>query len=105
MSNAAMLSAIRDMGYDTETMTVHGFRAMASTNLENMGYDSRLIELQLAHKDQNKIREAYKRNTHLIMLDERSKMMQSWSDWLDRLRGVKTGLNSPDLTWWRSRSI
>ena len=87
MSNAAMLSAVRDMGYNTDEMTIHGFRAMASTNLENMGYDSRLIELQLAHKDQNKIREAYKRNTHLIMLDERAKMMQAWSDWLDRLDG------------------
>ena len=85
MSNAAMLSAIRDMGYNTDEMTVHGFRAMASTNLEDMGYDSRLIELQLAHKDQNKIREAYKRNTHLILLDERATMMQQWSDWLDRL--------------------
>ena len=74
------------MGYTGEEMTAHGFRALASTNLEQLGYDTRLIELQLAHADQDQVRAAYKRETHLIRLDERKKMMQAWSDYLDGLR-------------------
>ncbi|EQD74964.1 Integrase, catalytic core, phage domain protein, partial [mine drainage metagenome] len=69
------------MGYTKEEMTAHGFRAMASTNLEQLGYDSRLIELQLAHTDQNEIRAAYKRDAYLLRLEERKTMMQRWSDW------------------------
>jgi len=74
------------MGYTKEEMTAHGFRAMASTNLEQLGYDVRLIELQLAHADQDQVRAAYKRETHLLRLDERRKMMQHWSDYLDQLK-------------------
>jgi integrase len=87
ISDMALLSAIRRMGYTTTEMTAHGFRATASTNLENMGFDPRLIELQLAHKDKNAVRGAYKRNPHLLMMPERKKMMQDWSDYLDELRG------------------
>jgi len=83
LSDVALLAAIRRMGYSKEEMTAHGFRAMASTNLEQIGFDSRLIELQLAHADQDSTRVAYKRETHLIRLDERRLMMQRWSDWLD----------------------
>jgi integrase len=74
------------MGYTSEEMTGHGFRAMASTNLEQLGYDVRLIELQLAHADQDQVRAAYKRETHMLRLDERKKMMQNWADYLDGLR-------------------
>lgn len=86
LSDNAILSAIRRMGYTSEEMTGHGFRAMASTNLEQLGYDTRLIELQLAHADQDQARAAYKRETHLLRLDERKKMMQHWADYLDGLR-------------------
>ena len=56
-----------------------------------MGYDVRLIELQLAHADQDQVRAAYKRETHLLRLDERRKMMQHWSDYLDQLKsGAKS---------------
>jgi integrase len=86
LSDGAILSAIRRMGYTTQEMTGHGFRAMASTNLEQLGYDVRLIELQLAHADQDQVRAAYKRETHMLRLEERKKMMQSWADYLDGLR-------------------
>ncbi|MDP2780953.1 integrase arm-type DNA-binding domain-containing protein [Devosia sp.] len=86
ISDMALLSAIRRMGYEKEEMTAHGFRAMASTNLEQMGFDSRLIELQLAHADSNEIRAAYKREPHLLRLDERSSMMQQWADYLETLK-------------------
>ena len=86
LSDNAILTAIRRMGYTSEEMTGHGFRAMASTNLEQLGYDVRLIELQLAHADQDQVRAAYKRETHMLRLDERKKMMQNWADYLDGLR-------------------
>ena len=86
LSDNGILSAIRRMGYSSEEMTGHGFRAMASTNLEQLGYDSRVIELQLAHADQDQVRAAYKRDTSRLQLDVRAKMMQNWADYLDGLR-------------------
>lgn len=85
LSDVALLAALRRMGYETTEMTAHGFRSMASTNLEQLGFDSRLIELQLAHADPDTTRAAYKRETHLLRLDERREMMQRWSDYLDGL--------------------
>lgn len=88
LSDVALLAALRRMGYEKEEMTAHGFRALASTNLESLGFDSRLIELQLAHSDKDEVRAAYKRETHLLRLEERIKMMQRWADYLD---GLKSG--------------
>lgn len=79
LSDNAVLSAIRRMGYTTEEMTGHGFRAMASTNLEQLGHDVCLIEIQLAHADLYQVRAAYERETHMIRLAERKKMMQHWA--------------------------
>jgi integrase len=86
LSDVALLAALRRMGYTKEEMTAHGFRALASTNLEQLGYDVRLIELQLAHADQDQVRAAYKRETHLLRLDERKGMMQRWADYLEQLK-------------------
>jgi len=86
LSDNGILSAIRRMGYSSAEMTGHGFRAMASTNLEQLGYDVRVIELQLAHADQDQVRAAYKRDTSRLQLDVRAKMMQHWADYLDGLR-------------------
>lgn len=86
ISDMALLTAIRRMGYSGEEMTAHGFRAMASTNLEHMGYDVRVIELQLAHADQNDVRAAYKRDVSRLQVELRAKMMQEWSNYLDGLR-------------------
>lgn len=63
-------------------MTGHGFRAMASTYLNEQGWHPDLIELQLAHAER-KVRAAYNRATRLT---ERRKMMQAWADHLDMLR-------------------
>ncbi len=86
LSDVAILAALQRMGYEKGEMTAHGFRALASTNLEQLGYDVRLIEVQLAHADQDQVRAAYKRETHMLRLDERKKMMQHWADYLDGLR-------------------
>ena len=81
MSNNAMLSALRRMGYGGR-MTGHGFRALASTILnEQRKYHPDVIEKQLAHADRNEIRAAYNRADYLL---ERKKMMQDWADYLDR---------------------
>jgi integrase len=71
------------MGFDKDTMTGHGFRALASTRLNEMGWAPDIIERQLAHAERNKVRAAYNRAQHL---DERQKMMTAWADYLDGLR-------------------
>ena len=64
-------------------MTAHGFRSTASTLLNEQGWNPDIIELQLAHKERNKVRAAYNRAQRL---DERRKMMQAWADYIDGLR-------------------
>jgi integrase len=86
ISNMAMLTAIRRMGYSPEEMSAHGFRALASTNLEQLGFDIRTIEIQLAHVDPNMVRAAYKRDTTRLQIVQRRQMMQKWSNWLDHLK-------------------
>ena len=83
MSNMTVLNALRSMGYDGETMSAHGFRALASTNLNELGYPKDFIEKQLAHKDGDSIRAAY---NHAEYLEQRRAMMQAWADWLDARR-------------------
>lgn len=83
MSNMAINAALRRMGFTKEEMTGHGFRSTASSLLHEAGWDSTLIELQLAHRDTNTIRAIYNRAERL---DERRKMMQSWADYLDALK-------------------
>lgn len=82
MSEVALLAALRRLGYGKEQTNVHGFRAMASTLLNEQGWHSDVIERQLAHAERNKIRAAYNRAEHL---PERREMMQAWSDYLDAL--------------------
>lgn len=83
MSENTINAALRALGYDKVTMTGHGFRAMASTRLNEMGWPPDVIERQLAHTERNKVRAAYNR---ALYLEERRKMMQVWADYLDRLR-------------------
>jgi integrase len=82
MSENTVNQAIRRLGYSKEDMTAHGFRAMASTMLNEQGWSSDAIERQLAHVEGNEVRRAYNHAKHL---DERKKMMQSWADYLDGL--------------------
>ena len=86
ISDAGPLNALRDMGYDQETMTLHGFRSMASTRLNEMGIRPDLVEAQLAHKDPDAVRMVYNRAAYM---DERRRMMQQWADYLDELREAK----------------
>lgn len=72
--------SLRSMGYDRQTMTGHGFRAMAATTLSEMGWASEVIERQLAHVDHNQVRAAYQRGE---LIEERRRMLQAWADWLD----------------------
>ena len=86
MSDNAIRSALRRMGWANDEMTPHGFRAMASTILDNMGYKQEWLERQLAHEEPNKIKAAYKREAWRMYLPERIAMMQAWADYLDTLK-------------------
>ena len=86
MSDNAIRSALRRMGWANDEMTPHGFRAMASTILDNMGYRQEWLERQLAHEEPNKIKAAYKRDAWRMYLPERTAMMQAWADYLDKLK-------------------
>jgi len=88
MSDNTVNAALRRLGYSKDEMTGHGFRALASTCLNEQGRAPDVIELQLAHAARNKMRAAYNRAARL---SERRKMMQDWADCLDDLRtGAKT---------------
>ncbi len=80
MSENTMLYALYRMGYHSRT-TGHGFRATASTILNENGFTPDWIERQLAHCERNKVRAAY---NHAQYLPERRKMMQWWGDYLER---------------------
>ncbi len=86
MSNNA---ALRRLGYTKDEMTGHGFRSMASTLLNEQGWNRDAIERQLAHSERNNIRAAYNYAEYLL---DRRKMMQHWADYLDSLTVGQTNL-------------
>ena len=83
MSENTVLGALRRLGYASDEMTGHGFRSMASTLLNEQGWNPDAIERQLAHGERNNIRAAY---NYAEYLPERRKMMQQWADYLDELK-------------------
>jgi integrase len=83
MSENTINLALRRLGYSTKEMTAHGFRGMASTLLNEQGWNPDAIERQLAHVERNAVRAAY---NHAQFLPERRKMMQAWADYLVRLK-------------------
>ncbi|KQC08177.1 MAG: integrase [Smithella sp. SDB] len=84
MSNNAILAALRNMGYNKDEMSGHGFRAMARTMLDEvLNIRPDYIEHQLAHAVRDPNGRAYNRTAHL---NERRKMMQTWADYLDDLK-------------------
>jgi integrase len=84
MSENTINAALRYLGFDGDTITGHGFRAMARTVLDEvLGFRPDYIEHQLAHAVRDPLGRAYNRTTHLV---ERKKMMQGWADYLDGLR-------------------
>jgi integrase len=85
--------AIRRLGIDKDTFTTHSFRSMASTRLNELNYRADVIEMQLAHAEGNKIRGAY---NHAQYLPERVKLMQDWSNYLDKLQN-KSSVSPSEL--------
>ena len=84
MSENTVNVALRRMGFDRETATAHGFRAMARTMAaERLGIDPQVIEAQLAHTVPDALGRAYNRTT---FADQRCELMTKWADYLDRLR-------------------
>lgn len=79
ISNNTLLFALYRLGYKGK-MTGHGFRAVASSALNEAGFRPDVIERQLAHKEPNKVRAAYNRTEYL---PERRTMMQRWADMVD----------------------
>jgi integrase len=79
----SLLVAIRSLGFGTSEFTTHGFRHMASTRLNEMGFKGELIEKQLAHREKNNVRAVY---NHADYLEERKEMMQTWSNYLNNLK-------------------
>ena len=85
MSENTVNGALRRLGFKQDEMTAHGFRAMAATLLNEMGlWNPDAIEKQLAHLDGSLVRRAYTRGEYW---EERVRMMQYWSDHIDKLRG------------------
>ena len=83
MSENTVNAGLRRLGYTTEQMTGHGFRHMASTRLNELGWNPDAIERQLAHRDRDEVRGTYNLAQYMA---ERRKMMQAWADYLDGLR-------------------
>ncbi len=82
MNKNSMLGALKRMGYKGE-MTGHGFRGLASTILNEIGYERAHIEMQLAHAPKNEVEGAYNK---ALYLPQRRVMMQRWADFLDEAR-------------------
>jgi integrase len=81
MSDNTLIYALYRMGYHSRAIA-HGFRATASTILNEQGFRPDVIERQLAHVERNKVRAAYHRAEYLA---ERRQIMQHWADHLDAL--------------------
>jgi|ETN07SMinimDraft_1059922.scaffolds.fasta_scaffold49241_1 integrase len=86
ISTNSMLQAMRKVGVEKEVSTIHGFRHMASTTLNEKGYSKDAIELQIAHEIPG-VRGVY---NHAQYLEERKPMMEDWSSYLDNLQEDKT---------------
>ena len=83
MYRGGPLRVLRQIGCATGEHTFHGFRSMASTLLNELGYNSDWIERQLAHCERNGVRAAY---NYAEYLPERRRMVQEYADYLDTLR-------------------
>ena len=84
LSENDMNSALRRMGYAQDEQTAHGFRSSTSTLLNERGFSADVIELALAHQDENEVRRVYNRARYW---PERTKLLQDLADLLDELAG------------------
>lgn len=88
ISDKGLNEALRRIGFDKDTATMHGFRATARTILdEQLGFRIDFVEHQLTHAVKDPNGRAYNRTSHL---EERRKMMQAWADYLDELKSAKS---------------
>lgn len=87
MSDNTIRTALISLGYTSDVQTAHGFRSIASTLLNEQGWNPDAIERQLAHAPRDAVRAAYNRAQYL---DERRRMMQFWADYLDTLKSGKS---------------
>jgi hypothetical protein len=85
MSDNTLNAALRRFAYGRDQMTAHGFRATASTLLNELGWNGDAIERQLAHGERNGVRAVY---NYVQYLPERQQMMQAWANYLDHLRCI-----------------
>jgi integrase len=90
LSENAMNSALRRMGYAKDEMCAHGFRSSASTILNERGYDPDVIEVALAHQDEDETRAAYNRAKYW---PQRVTLLQNWADLLDEFRTFSASRN------------
>lgn len=81
-SEAAASKALHRLGYK-DKQTMHGFRHIASTALNEQGFNGDWVERQLAHKDPNQTRKTYNKAEYL---EQRTAMMQAYADYLDSLK-------------------
>jgi len=89
ISDGTLNAALRRLGYSKDQATAHGFRATASSLLNECGkWHPDAIERQLAHVENNDVRRAYARGEHWA---ERVRMMQWWADYLDTLKSAPKG--------------
>jgi integrase len=92
IGNNTMLFALYRLGYKGK-MTGHGFRAVASTILNETGhFKPDVIERQLAHCERNEVRGAYNRAEYL---PERKRTMQYWADYLDSIEAAAKVIPMP----------
>lgn len=95
LSENAMNSVLRRIGYGKDEVTAHGFRTTASTLLNERGYNPDVIEAVLAHQHPNAVRRTYNRASYW---PERVKLMQEWADLIDKLRSQTSTISSPEPT-------
>jgi integrase len=93
MSEFTVNYALRALGYSSGQFTGHGFRSMATTLLNEHGWDTEAIERQLGHIETNGVKAAYNYAQHLPL---RQKMMQWWADYLDELRALQPPISIDD---------
>jgi len=83
INSESLRMALRRLGIPKEKFTPHGFRSMGTTRLYEMGYKEDVVERTLAHSERNKVKASY---NHAQYIEERTEMMQAWSDYLDNLK-------------------
>lgn len=88
VSSATLSDTLNRLGYQNRH-SFHGFRSMFSTTAYQLykehGFNSDIIESCLAHKERNRVKAAYNRETKYKYFDEKKELMQWWADWLDKL--------------------